>query len=548
MPGAGQPDPEDMFPASEDDQFAAGEGALAAGDEAFAAEDGSLTAEEVAALAAVDRAEDDWWPLVTGSALPRKLGTPAESGGPGELGGLAGGGCGEGFAEGGMLDQAAPSVMLAGLAEEAYQQRGSLDDDRVGGLARAYRRLAAQAQARELALIAELARRRPQPGTPAAEDGGLPEQVSEFLADEVAVLLTLTSRAANGQVGLALGLAAHWRIAAALEAGRIDVPKALVLLDMLEPASEATAAAVEAVLLPIASGLTTAQLRAWVTRLLLDLDPAAARRRRETALRQAHVACWNDPEGTATLAGRYLPPAQVLAADRRLCAIATAWKKQGAVAGMDLLRAHAYLALLLGHDTTTPPPSLLIPEQPLAPEQPPVPRQTSAPDQTSDPEQAPSPEQPPDPDQASSPEPEPEPGPATAGGGGPVFPPPLWLTGTVNLTVPLETLLGLADRPGEVVGFGPLHADTARELATSMSAHRATRWNVIITDPSGRAMSFGGPARARRTRKAAARGDPASLGLARGSPAATSAGGSPTLFGAAGWTITVATEAIAPHY
>jgi hypothetical protein len=357
MPGVSQPDPEEEFQGSED---------------------GSLTAGEVAALAAADRAGDDWWPPAGSPVVPQQPADgprPADGGRAAGLGltdgecaaglglaggqrvdgvgladgGCAGGGVGAGFAEGGVLDSAVPSVLLARDADQAYQGRGGLDDDRLGGLARAYRRLASQAQARELALVAELARRRPQPGTPpAAGDGGLPGQVSEFLADEVAALLTLTSRAASSEAGLALGLAARWRTAAALECGRIDMPKALVLLDLLGPAGEVAAAAIEAAVLPIASGLTTAQLRAWVMRLILDVDPAAARRRRDTALRQAHVACWTDPDGTATLAGRSLPPAQVLAADRRLCAIATGWKKLGAHGGMDLLRAHAYLALLLG--------------------------------------------------------------------------------------------------------------------------------------------------------------------------------------------------------
>ena len=124
--------------------------------------------------------------------------------------------------------------------------------------------------------------------------------------------------------------------------------KTLIILGMLGPLDPSQAEAVEAAILEVAEGLTTGQLRARLHRLVLSVDPGAARRRREKAEKQAHVECWTDPEGTASLAGRYLPPAQVLAADRRLCAIATAWKKLGAEGGMDLLRAHAYLALLLG--------------------------------------------------------------------------------------------------------------------------------------------------------------------------------------------------------
>src|SRR6202034_4866164 len=121
------------------------------------------------------------------------------------------------------------------------------------------------------------------------------------------------------------------------------------------------AAAVEAAVLPSAPGQTTGQLRAAVAKAVLSADPDAATRQREAAQARAHVSCWTGASGTGHLEGHDLPPAQTLAADARLGQIAAGWKAQGAQGGMDLLRAHAYLALLLGHDTTTPPASLLSP-------------------------------------------------------------------------------------------------------------------------------------------------------------------------------------------
>ena len=74
------------------------------------------------------------------------------------------------------------------------------------------------------------------------------------------------------------------------------------------------------------------------------------------------------------------------------------------------------------------------------------------------------------------------------------------LAGSVSLTIPLATLLGLADRPGEATGYGPLDADTARALACAAAGHRATRWHVTLTDPSGRALGYGStPATRART-------------------------------------------------
>nr|WP_052478741.1 HNH endonuclease signature motif containing protein [Kibdelosporangium sp. MJ126-NF4]CEL20391.1 hypothetical protein [Kibdelosporangium sp. MJ126-NF4]CTQ97616.1 hypothetical protein [Kibdelosporangium sp. MJ126-NF4] len=50
---------------------------------------------------------------------------------------------------------------------------------------------------------------------------------------------------------------------------------------------------------------------------------------------------------------------------------------------------------------------------------------------------------------------------------------------TVNVMVPMTTLLGLNQEPGEISGYGPITADYARELA-----HDAT-WRRVITDPAG---------------------------------------------------------------
>ena len=432
-----------------------------------------------------------------------------------------------GFAEGEVLDGAPGGITLAEFADGAHAELTAVDDDSLIGLMRGWRRITSWAQARELAVVAELARRRPADGYPPAPPGQIPAKLSEFVAEEIAPPLTLTARAADTELALALDLASRPKTAAALESGQIDMAKTLIILSALAPLEPAHAEAVEAAILAVAAGLTTGQLRARLQRLILSVDPGAARRRRENAEKQARVECWTDPEGTATLAGRNLPPAQVLAADRRLCAIAAAWKKLGAQGGMDMLRAHAYLALLLGRDTSTPPPSLL----PQAGSPASRARASghpggSGPGRTSR-------EREDQPNRCSQSVP--------AGlrglGSGDALPP---ATGSVHVTIPLLTLLGLADRPGEAAGFGPLHADICRTLADAMAGHRATRWGVIITDPHGRAMGLGGPALARHGRKGAADN-------ARGSPVVGAARGSPPSPGAGGWTVTLTTEPIAPY-
>jgi Domain of unknown function (DUF222) len=411
-------------------------------------------------------------------------------------------GPGVGFAEGGPLDVLAAGMALAGCADDAHARLAALTDDELIGVLRAWRRQACWAQARELAAVAELARRRPAEGTPpAATLGGFPAVISEFTADEVAMALTLTGRAAGVELDLALDLAARPATAAALETGQIDLPRAKILVSLLGPLAPAHADAVEAQILPRAGQMTTGQLRAALGRAVLAVDPDAARRRREDAEREARVEHWADPEGTASLAGRGLPPAAALTASSRLTEIAAAWKKYGAQGGMDLLRAHAYLALLNGQPVDTPPAGLLPPV--LVPCHPGPVSGPVAGHGGRDGGPAPGPGGAPAPGGLGGPgrglaADGPPPLPARLGGPGHGGPPPI--AGLINLTVPLTTLLGLAHGPGDAGGHGPLDAAATRQLARTLAGHPATRWQIIITTPDGHALAHGaasGPARAK---------------------------------------------------
>ena len=135
---------------------------------------------------------------------------------------------------------------------------------------RAWRRVTSWAQARELAAVAELARRRPADGAPpAAAPGEFPARLSEFVPDEVAAALTLTGRAAEDEVALALDLAGPLRATgAALAAGWIDLLRARVIAAGVATLPAAHAAAVQAAVLPGASDLTSGQLRHRASGLL----------------------------------------------------------------------------------------------------------------------------------------------------------------------------------------------------------------------------------------------------------------------------------------
>jgi hypothetical protein len=75
------------------------------------------------------------------------------------------------------------------------------------------------------------------------------------------------------------------------------------------------------------------------------------------------------------------------------------------------------------------------------------------------------------------------------------------LPARANLTIPLATLLGLAERPGEAHGLGPLDPALARDLAALAARSPHSQWCVTVTDTFGVAVGHG-CARLARTKRA----------------------------------------------
>ena len=286
---------------------------------------------------------------------------------------------GRGFATGGALDVAAPSAALAEKAEAATRdgRLAKLTDDELIGLLRAWRRLESWSSAGTLAAAAELARRRPADNTathnsPPAAPGEFPAQLSEFISDELAAALTLSGRAASTLLDLALDLALRLPATArALREGVIDYPRARLIAEATGGLPDELSREVEARALPRAGGQTTGRLRAVLARAVLAVDPEAATRRREEALKDPRVRRWQEDAGTAALAGYALPPAEVLEADQRLTDRALALRDAGLSGSLEELRARAYLDALLGRDSTprqvpADPAALAMPNSPAA--------------------------------------------------------------------------------------------------------------------------------------------------------------------------------------
>jgi hypothetical protein len=84
------------------------------------------------------------------------------------------------------------------------------------------------------------------------------------------------------------------------------------------------------------------------------------------------------------------------------------------------------------------------------------------------------------------------PGSGRPGGTGPSpAPAPERLPSLQDLIIPLRTLLGLARRPGEGHGLGPLDPGLAVDLAAAAALSQRSQWCVTITDADGIAIGHG---------------------------------------------------------
>jgi Domain of unknown function (DUF222) len=420
-----------------------------------------LTAEELAEVREGAAAGPAVWAGLAGRRGPGQPGSariyPGESCSPAAS-----------FGSGMSLDvmPACPGLALSADAaagdDDSYT--GVSDDELLGMLA-AWDRLEAHMAARKLAAAAELIRRSPAPGCEPAGPGRMPEAWDEFAADELAAALAESRVAAEHLLDLAKDLEAKLPgTAGALRDGIISRKKADIIANATALLDEAEARAAEDEVLDRAAQLTPGGLRAAIARAVMEVAPEKAKKRREQAAKDARVERWTEDSGNAALMGRELPPDEVLAADQRITAWAQELKRAGLDGDMDMLRARAYLDVLLGKDSR------------------PQPSTTGGGDSAGPGGSGPGGSDGPGPEGPDAPPP--SPGPA----GGAV---PAGFAGRVTLTAPLATLARLADRPGELAGLGPIDPWLARDLATPAAQNPKTTWCVTVTDKHGHAIGHG---------------------------------------------------------
>ena len=362
-------------------------------------------------------------------------------------------------------------------------------------------RVQAHAAARKHAAVAEFIRRRAEPGHPLEGPGRMPAAWDEFAPVELAAVLGESRWAADNLLDVAHDLEAKLPgTKAAFRAGILSEAKAGIIVRATAVLDPGEARAAEALVLGRAGTLTPSGLAAAIARAVMQVAPEKAKKRREQAAREARLERWAEASGNAGLAGRELPPAEVLAADQRVNAWARQLRQAGVEGGMDELRARAYLDILLNRDSR---PSTGNPDG-----------STSAGHDERD--RTGGPGGPGGPGAAHAHEPggagpQGHPGGGTPHGGDPgpggsVI--PAGFAGKLNLTVPATTLLHLADRPGEIAGIGPADPDLARDLAQAAAANPKTTWCVTVTDQDGHAIGHG-----------CARPEPKDERIKRGQPA-----------------------------
>jgi hypothetical protein len=314
------------------------------------------------------------------------------------------------------------------------------------------------AQALQLRWIGELASRREdgrvgwvrdaktpaRPRTPAEDMVG---RVGEHAAAEVAFALHTSRRAATDLLYAAVTLTRRLpQTLRAVEQGEVSARAATVAAEETCVLDESAVAAVDEVLAERLPGVTVPQARAKVRRAVLSADPGAAAKREAKARRcRSFDVTRQVVDGMGTFAG-YLPIEQLVAIDERVDALARAAKAPDDPRSAGARRMDVVVDLLLGRPVVGPDGRVLG---------------------------------------------EPVPG----------------RTWKVDVVVSEATLRGADDEPGELTGYGPITAPTARRLAgvpaqglDRPQSPRAANpqgplqavWRRLVTDPlSGIVRDYG---------------------------------------------------------
>jgi hypothetical protein len=350
------------------------------------------------------------------------------------------------FAEDGAGDVMPPVPFLAALTDQAVADVAGLSDAELVGVLRASQRQIAREQYKQVLAAAEFGRRR-RAEFAAALARGVPAGCAAggFPGEELAIELVVSRAEAGHLIDEAIDLTARLpRTLAGMAEGLIDAGRAGWIALYTRSLSPADVARADTVLAQDAPDLRAEQVARKAAALEMKLNPEAVAARKEHAKRrEQRVEARREASGNASLAGRELDTADVLASKAYLDGIAVLLREGGLPGGLDRLRALALTDLTQGRD--------------------PLDRISPAPAQ---------------------PVPSEAPSPAPPGGPAPV-------PALINLIVPAGTLLGWSAAPAQAGAWGLLDRDETQAVVTAAAAHRQTRWCVTLTGPDGTAIAHG---------------------------------------------------------
>ncbi|HSZ28468.1 MAG TPA: hypothetical protein VK784_01770, partial [Pseudonocardiaceae bacterium] len=321
---------------------------------------------------------------------------------------------------------------------------------------RARARQLSHEQAQLLAAMVEIGLCDPHAGS---DEVARRAQASEYAADEIRAALAWTRNATDREYHFAETLLTRLpAVFTALDTGAICRSKPWLFTQLCAELTDEQTQVVCEWLLPDAARLTTGELAARIKKLAIALDPEWAARRYASAVQDRDVIGYLNEDGTATVTGRRLPTDQAAAACARIEDRAKAVKRAGHPERIGPLRADIYVGLLEGRWQQ------LIRDQIIADL-----LAHATPEDTATPEDAATPEDTPD----------------TRDGAGQ---PAAGERVGVELRVGLSTLLGRDRHPGEIPGWGPVTAETARII---VATQRTGEWRYAITDSEGQLILAG---------------------------------------------------------
>lgn len=376
------------------------------------------------------------------------------------------------------LDHPELASVLAGL------DRRRLSGDHLLEVIAAEARHLAWVQAGMAASLSEFAHCPPVVAHPSARL----DEWQEFAGDEAALVLKVSPITGSNLVGQSIDAhRRHPHLWAAWRDGRIDHRKVAVVTRTTSSATDAVKAVVDATLFDrsarpgrlsardITIGQTPGQLQRRAHAALVAADPAAARVRTRTALKNRRLVHGTDRDvpGIGYLSGCDIPLTDIAAAYAHIDAIARGIKQLGDPRLLDQLRADVFIDLLVGNNPSSAP----------------RPRDGATTRPTA-----------PDPVIADHPGPADVASHAERGGDGPEDALPdnderrprtsASARPGVDLVVPIGMLAHLADamRRGtvaEIAGFGLVPADVIARLVKQAAAQPST-WCLTAVDDTGR--------------------------------------------------------------